>query len=133
MAYVDLKTQSTFDTDRSRYAFPADLTGDQLPARSLQHRPPRHQRELMGSLDQGEPPAVQRQHAPVDAFDLVTGLDVDMFKAGARGYVGRSPCELARLERLEHVPGKMHLAAFLSRQPLLDQPLPPCSERCLHL
>lgn len=85
----------------------------------------------MGSFDQGEPTAIQRQHAPVDAVDLVAGLRVEVFKAGACRYIRRGPRQLAFLEGLEHVPRETYLSALLSCQPLLDQPLPPRPQRGL--
>jgi hypothetical protein len=49
------------------------------PRARSSNRPPRHQRKIVGPLDHGEATTVQRQHAAA-----VAGLDVEMFKPGAR-------------------------------------------------
>jgi hypothetical protein len=44
---------------------------DHLPTRLLQHRTPRHQCEIVRPLDQRKATVVQRQHATIDAREIV--------------------------------------------------------------
>src|SRR5206468_3804084 len=90
----------------------------------LQHRPPGHQGEVMGSLDQCIAAAVQRQHAPVDTCETVAGLDVEMLKSCSRRNICGCPSEFTRLKRPQQIPRISHLTILLARKPLLNQPLP---------
>src|SRR3546814_8457560 len=58
--------------------FSADDTGHLLAEVALQHRPPRHQRELTQLLDQSKPAAGEIQPAAVDALDRLAGLALDV-------------------------------------------------------
>jgi hypothetical protein len=65
-----------------------DAACNRLASRPLQNRTPRHEPEITRPLDQRVPTAVQRQHATINAGELISRFHLDMRKCRSRRNIG---------------------------------------------
>ena len=106
-------------------AVPAHDSGDLLANMALQHRPPRHQRELAGFLDDGKAAAGEIDMPAIDALDLLPRLGLDIAQPQFLRQLTGDAHKLSPTQDAEQIGAIDDPVLLLTSELLRDQPLPP--------
>jgi hypothetical protein len=72
------------------------------------------------AFDQGEPPAVQRQHPPVGSGQPIAGFGLGKSKPGFAGNAGPDFGKLSSLQRLQQIAGIDRPSLLLAGEALFE-------------